>query len=164
MSATLDEDLFSRYFNTCPVISVPGRTFPVQLRHIEETDALVRRYSSGALHAEHKEQGESSPVVPISPLACDAEYIARLIYSIINKFSSTDSENIESSGNAILVFLPGLQTIKKIDYELKSMLRELKLPVSDSLQVFPETKCMTSNSVYLISIRKSRYLICIHET
>lgn len=30
MSATIDTTLFSKYFNNCPVIEVPGRAFPVQ--------------------------------------------------------------------------------------------------------------------------------------
>lgn len=32
MSATVDCDKFSNYFNRCPVITIPGRTFPVDVR------------------------------------------------------------------------------------------------------------------------------------
>ena len=31
MSATIDVDLFSTYFDGCPVITIPGRTFPVEV-------------------------------------------------------------------------------------------------------------------------------------
>lgn len=31
MSATLDSDKFSAYFNHCPVVNIPGRTFPVKV-------------------------------------------------------------------------------------------------------------------------------------
>jgi ATP-dependent RNA helicase DHX8/PRP22 len=31
-SASLDKQLFSAYFNNCPVIEVPGRTFPVEIK------------------------------------------------------------------------------------------------------------------------------------
>ena len=31
MSATLDADKFSKYFKNCPVVQVPGRTFPVEV-------------------------------------------------------------------------------------------------------------------------------------
>lgn len=31
MSATVDCGKFSNYFNRCPVISIPGRTFPVEV-------------------------------------------------------------------------------------------------------------------------------------
>ncbi|XP_071109259.1 ATP-dependent RNA helicase dhx29-like [Haliotis cracherodii] len=36
MSATLDSEKFSAYFSHCPVINIPGRTFPVQVYHIED--------------------------------------------------------------------------------------------------------------------------------
>lgn len=36
MSATVDCDKFSNYFNRCPVISIPGRTFPVEVSPITD--------------------------------------------------------------------------------------------------------------------------------
>ncbi|XP_041377574.1 ATP-dependent RNA helicase DHX29-like [Gigantopelta aegis] len=36
MSATLDSDKFSAYFHHCPVINIPGRTYPVQIFHLED--------------------------------------------------------------------------------------------------------------------------------
>lgn len=36
MSATVDCDKFSNCFNRCPVITIPGRTFPVEVFHLED--------------------------------------------------------------------------------------------------------------------------------
>ncbi|XP_034047813.1 ATP-dependent RNA helicase DHX29 [Thalassophryne amazonica] len=36
MSATVDCDKFSNYFNHCPVVTIPGRTFPVEVFHLED--------------------------------------------------------------------------------------------------------------------------------
>ncbi|KAI9246269.1 P-loop containing nucleoside triphosphate hydrolase protein [Phascolomyces articulosus] len=36
MSATVEAHKFSEYFGYCPVISVPGRTFPVQVQYLED--------------------------------------------------------------------------------------------------------------------------------
>ncbi|GET86248.1 RNA helicase, putative [Leishmania tarentolae] len=36
MSATMDSDLFARYFDGAPVISIAGRTFPVKVMHLEQ--------------------------------------------------------------------------------------------------------------------------------
>lgn len=36
MSATIDTSLFSKYFRDCPIIEVPGRTFPVQEYFLED--------------------------------------------------------------------------------------------------------------------------------
>lgn len=37
-SATLDSDKFSNYFNKCPVIKIPGRTFPVEILYTREPE------------------------------------------------------------------------------------------------------------------------------
>ncbi|CAG8597085.1 8705_t:CDS:2 [Cetraspora pellucida] len=38
MSATLDADKFQRYFNDAPVLTVPGRTFPVEIYYTPEAE------------------------------------------------------------------------------------------------------------------------------
>ncbi len=43
MSATVNAELFSSYFNSCPYITVPGRTFPVVDHHL---DYLLQRTQS----------------------------------------------------------------------------------------------------------------------
>ena len=48
MSATVREDLFSEYFNKCPVIRVPGRTHPVADYHLEDILAAVGYGGAGA--------------------------------------------------------------------------------------------------------------------
>ncbi|XP_006839440.1 PREDICTED: putative ATP-dependent RNA helicase DHX57 [Chrysochloris asiatica] len=42
MSATLNAELFSEYFNFCPVITIPGRTFPVDQFFLEDAIAVTR--------------------------------------------------------------------------------------------------------------------------
>ncbi|XP_020943251.1 putative ATP-dependent RNA helicase DHX57 isoform X1 [Sus scrofa] len=42
MSATLNAELFSEYFNSCPVITIPGRTFPVDQYFLEDAIAVTR--------------------------------------------------------------------------------------------------------------------------
>lgn len=42
MSATMDSELFARYFDGAPVISIAGRTFPVKVMHLEQIIPEVR--------------------------------------------------------------------------------------------------------------------------
>ncbi|XP_004627688.1 putative ATP-dependent RNA helicase DHX57 [Octodon degus] len=42
MSATLNAELFSEYFNSCPVITIPGRTFPVDQFFLEDAVSMTR--------------------------------------------------------------------------------------------------------------------------
>uniref|UniRef100_A0A7N5ZW26 ATP-dependent RNA helicase DHX29 n=1 Tax=Anabas testudineus TaxID=64144 RepID=A0A7N5ZW26_ANATE len=51
MSATVDCDKFSNYFNRCPVITIPGRTFPVEVFHLEDIDS---EYSQKILEEEEE--------------------------------------------------------------------------------------------------------------
>ncbi|KAJ7341234.1 hypothetical protein JRQ81_005102 [Phrynocephalus forsythii] len=41
MSATLNTDLLSQYFNSCPVVTIPGRTFPVDQYFLEDAIAMT---------------------------------------------------------------------------------------------------------------------------
>lgn len=38
-SATLDADKFSEYFNKCPIFSIPGRTYPVEIMYSREPES-----------------------------------------------------------------------------------------------------------------------------
>jgi ATP-dependent RNA helicase DHX29 len=42
MSATLDANIYSSYYWGCPVLSCPGRTFPVTVRYLEDCYAETR--------------------------------------------------------------------------------------------------------------------------
>lgn len=41
MSATLDTDRFSQYFGGCPRLHIPGRTFPVDIKYLEDVLAMT---------------------------------------------------------------------------------------------------------------------------
>ena len=38
-SATLDAEKFSRYFLDCPIFTIPGRTFPVEILYCKEAES-----------------------------------------------------------------------------------------------------------------------------
>ena len=42
MSATLDAEKISEYFGGCPILRVPGRTFPVDVRFLEDAIELTQ--------------------------------------------------------------------------------------------------------------------------
>jgi ATP-dependent RNA helicase DHX57 len=42
MSATLNSDMFSQYFNDCPTIDIPGRTYPVEKYGLETILDLIK--------------------------------------------------------------------------------------------------------------------------
>ncbi len=42
MSATVDTEKISNYFGGCPIVHVPGRTFPVQVEFLEDVVELTK--------------------------------------------------------------------------------------------------------------------------
>src|SRR5205809_1716857 len=42
MSATVDSQKFSAYLNDAPVLDIPGRTFPVEVRYLEDAIELTK--------------------------------------------------------------------------------------------------------------------------
>ena len=70
MSATLNADLFAEYFNGAPIISVPGRTFPVEAFYLEDvleltghaivpgSDCAARPQRGGARPSRRKKGGD----------------------------------------------------------------------------------------------------------
>lgn len=52
MSATLEAEKISNYFGGCPVLTVPGRTFPVDVRFLEDAVELTRwKVTEGSQYA-----------------------------------------------------------------------------------------------------------------
>lgn len=41
MSATIDANVFSNYFNGCPIVEIPGRLYPVQSYHLEDVLSTI---------------------------------------------------------------------------------------------------------------------------
>jgi ATP-dependent RNA helicase DHX36 len=58
MSATLHEELFSSYFGGCPIVKVPGFTFPVKEFFLEDI-LRVTGYEKAALQELERELGEA---------------------------------------------------------------------------------------------------------
>ncbi|KAK4019939.1 hypothetical protein OUZ56_001938 [Daphnia magna] len=97
MSASLNADLLSRYFDSAPLIHVEGRTFPVQRIFLPEVQSLTRVF------------GERNNTTNIKPMVDQALVVKLVRYIDINK----------PSQGSILIFLPGWAEIKSLHSKLK---------------------------------------------
>lgn len=135
MSATVDAEKFSSYLGGAPVLEVPGRTFPVQTRFLE--DAIeVTGYSIGEdrktaeLIDLDDDPPEQEPEGAKAGLLGDlSQYSSRtratlaqmdeyridfdLIVQLIAKVAS--DETYSQYSKAILVFLPGIAEIRTLN-------------------------------------------------
>jgi HrpA-like RNA helicase len=97
MSASLNADLLSRYFDSAPLTHVNGRTFPVQKRFLSEIRQLTQSF------------GNRINTTSLKPMV-DQDLLVKLVrYIDINK----------PSQGSILVFLPGWAEIKNLHSKLK---------------------------------------------
>ncbi|EEY20942.1 pre-mRNA-splicing factor ATP-dependent RNA helicase PRP22 [Verticillium alfalfae VaMs.102] len=133
MSATVDAERFSNYLGNAPVLTVPGRTFPVQVRYLEDAIELTG-FSTGQASQEKMvdldDDVETETEGPKTTVGSElAKYSAKtrntlaqmdeyridfdLIVQLIAKIAADPSYSQFSK--AILVFLPGIAEIRTIN-------------------------------------------------
>jgi ABC-type dipeptide/oligopeptide/nickel transport system ATPase component len=147
MSATVQSQLVRAYFSPCALVQVPGRMFPVSEYYLEEVHALVRSgqlSQSGMVSAhaplpltpqqtiteqegpEKRQQQQQRKVFHRLPEEQIAEFVIRLIQrenSRRDRRQAGEEESeavVSEGGEAILVFLPGIQSIDKLHKILRS--------------------------------------------
>ncbi|KAL0810764.1 hypothetical protein ABMA28_010081, partial [Loxostege sticticalis] len=131
MSATLDTEVFIRYFDSCPVIEVPGRTFPVSVSHLDD---IQKKYGLNLRNTmENCKKEDSKPFVNCQEL--------------VEVIKAVDSKEPEG---AILVFLPGWAEIKAtkqlLDERYGNSTTHMILPVHSRLSTTEQTKMFATPS------------------
>jgi ATP-dependent RNA helicase DHX29 len=133
MSATVDANKFSNYLDNAPIMTVPGRTFPVQTQYLE--DAIELTQYAGATEKTQPDgrnsdddddeitsdkSGVPSKLPGYSPAtrnvlstydeyAIDYDLIVRLIEAVAY------DPQLSRFSNAVLVFLPGIAEIRQLN-------------------------------------------------
>lgn len=103
MSATLDANLFSRYFANAPGVHIPGFMHPVQETYLEDLPQLLggslsrplRMAADGALRKVEEET--------IDPIL-----VGHTVAALNERFADDDGNG------AVLVFLPSWESIRKV--------------------------------------------------
>jgi len=85
MSATVDADRFSQYWG-CPVLYVPGRQFPVNVRHISSTTEDWQRAMLSTIFHIHQECPAKEDVLAFLTGQEEIESMARQVRNIAKEF------------------------------------------------------------------------------
>ncbi|KAE8747229.1 hypothetical protein FOCC_FOCC006021 [Frankliniella occidentalis] len=133
MSATLNADHFSRYFNSCPSINIPGFTYPVEEFYLEDVIEMLNfKYPP----SKKRQRNESKEFVEIigpfmRSLERNRKYSRSTVEALQNPFSEEINYDLMSRlitdicknkpDGAILVFLPGWEHISKLNTALTSL-------------------------------------------
>lgn len=132
MSATVDAERFSEYLGGAPILNVPGRTFPVDVRYLEDAIELTG-YTPSSNNSEKMidldeddadgEAGETATTGPLtgysprtrSVLAQMDEYQIDndLIMQLLVHISTAPDLSVYSK--AVLIFLPGIAEIRTLN-------------------------------------------------
>jgi len=134
MSATVDAEKFKRYFSgLAPIVTVPGRTFPVETKYLEDAVEITGYTSTNTsqpdqndpddIDADERDKAgnpidsqywtQYSPKTRLTVSAMD-EY--RIDYDLILNLIHCLAYNTQYArySQAILVFLPGIQEIRRL--------------------------------------------------
>ena len=136
ISATINAQKFSSYLNNAPVINVPGRTFPVDTRYLEDAIELTKYshpnseksqemtdlsdYEEVHLNAQRKSSvtlsdlstysmSTRSALMKFNEHRIDYGFILSLLDAVATK------QSLAEYSKAILVFLPGLAEIRRLN-------------------------------------------------
>lgn len=131
MSATVDAQRFSNYFHGAPILNVPGRTFPVEFKFLEDAVQLTGHVvdeSDSQVEDDDAHETPSTSTESSSTTDSLAAYDAKtrltlskydeyrldytLIMSLIHEVAF--GRQYHEFGKAILVFLPGIGEIKRM--------------------------------------------------
>jgi ATP-dependent RNA helicase DHX36 len=156
MSATLNASAFSDFFGGCPVVTIPGRAFPVKENRLEDilqmtgyevpedsdyalkvNESRPARFSKSALRNMYYPKYSLSTIASLSIVnesVINYELIAELVEHIC----------LNNEEGAILIFLPGIGEITKAIEELykKELFQSSKTvihPLHSSLSTAEQT-------------------------
>ena len=131
MSATVNAERFSDYLGGAPIMNVPGRTFPVETKYLEDavevTDFNTESGTYGGAEAMEFDDDDTAKVSSqiadlrgysprtLATLAKLDEY--RISYGLIVRLLDTiaTSDYYFPYSKAILVFLPGMAEIRRLN-------------------------------------------------
>lgn len=135
MSATVDAERFSKYLGGAPVLNVPGRTYPVQVRYLEDAIELTGYRADDRAPDKMvdldddapEEDGKSdaktesirslaqysartrSTLAQLDEYRIDLDVIVQLVYQIAKQ------DSLVQFSQAVLVFLPGIAEIRTLN-------------------------------------------------
>lgn len=140
MSATLEAQRFSTYLGGVPVLDVPGRTFPVEMKYLEDAIEMTNYRSSEdesytALDDDFDESSDAAAGDTTGSIQATLDGYSkqtreavlkfdeyRMDYKLITKLllKIASAPELSHYSKAILVFMPGLAEIRRLNDEILS--------------------------------------------
>ncbi|KAL9707956.1 hypothetical protein quinque_011474 [Culex quinquefasciatus] len=184
MSATLTAETFSRYFNDCPTVEIPGLTFPVEEFYLEDiiSEINFHGFNPGPKKPNYRDRQMLQFFDMIDPYiqTIRGQYPAKVLQAIANPLSESSQNDLITEliyhisatkpDGAILVFLPSLAQISDVQ-KLLSAHRDLsrmstliyplhsKVPQLDQKAVFSRPQKGTRKIILATNIAETSITI-----
>jgi len=158
MSATLNAEKFSKYYANCPMITIPGFTFPVEEFYLEDVLEMTRfKFKQNDFYSRKDNRKEMEFTGMIEPFLRDIESSGSYSRQTIESLRTKQSEvlNVELIASlvqyihdheregAVLVFVPGWSEISKLN---KMLLEDPKYRLKGKTVIYPLHSMMPSAS------------------
>ncbi|KAF9240899.1 P-loop containing nucleoside triphosphate hydrolase protein [Melanogaster broomeanus] len=124
MSATVDADKISNFFGGCPVLHVPGRTFPVDVLYLEdaiqctgwsisEDSPFAKRRRDKFYQSKGRTDWDERTTKKTVELLDERIIPYELIVRLLDHLCFGDT-SLRSFSSAVLIFMPGLAEIRRL--------------------------------------------------
>ncbi|KAG9314147.1 P-loop containing nucleoside triphosphate hydrolase protein [Chiua virens] len=145
MSATINHEVFVKYFDNAPLLTIPGFTHPVEDRYLEDVIDLLQYTATGSKRGfkgqndkEYEDrlrsQGLSERgITSIRNIAATDRIDYQLISALVKYITSSTN-----TPAGILIFLPGVQEIRQCITAISSAL------IEDEVEIYPLHANLTS--------------------
>lgn len=146
MSATMNSELFSKYFNHCPVLDIPGFTYPVGCHYLEDIFPLLPNFnlSTSARRLNWKKIVQESKLTDPVDIQMKTIDETKTDYMLIANLVQYLTQQTDLGG-AILIFMSGVAEIDKTCQALSSQRTQLHiLPLHGGLTPVDQAKVFDS--------------------
>lgn len=139
MSATINEDIFVKYFNGAPALKIPGFTYPVKDHYLEDViphvnyNPTASRFGprlnedqKAAMRAEYEKLGLTHDDLRKLEVISQSD---RIDYGLVAATVKHIVDTADSNG-AILIFMPGVM-------EIRQCVQELQAAALGSVEILP---------------------------
>ncbi|KAG6845370.1 hypothetical protein H0H87_010479 [Tephrocybe sp. NHM501043] len=162
MSATINHETFVKYFGGAPLLTIPGFTYPVTDKYLEDVIPLLKYYPSTpktaknqtdaavkAFHAEYKALGlDDSSITALHNITRSDRIDYQLIATVVDHIVSTATKR-----GGILIFLPGVQEIRQCIESVRTLL------AGKEVDTFPLHANLSSEEQRRVFVKTSKWKI-----
>ncbi|PPQ64076.1 hypothetical protein CVT24_008889 [Panaeolus cyanescens] len=127
MSATINHEVFIKYFNNAPLLSIPGFAHPVTDKYLEDIFASIS-YRPPVARGGKRDKSNNLPTKEdyladgvdesVAKAVADLALSERIDFQLVAELTKHIMDT-QSPGNGILIFLPGVNEIRQCIDSLK---------------------------------------------